>query len=79
MFLEVLPFVGIEQLTMQHAWRTSDIFIHCESTDSSFCRCFCGTNSDKYDEYGPAICTMPCSGDADLICGGRRAMHVFSI
>lgn len=42
-------------------------------------RCFCGKSEDDYNEHGPAICNMKCSGDNDLICGGFGAMNVFSV
>lgn len=42
-------------------------------------RCFCGKSENDYNEHGPAICNMKCSGDDDLICGGFGAMNVFSV
>lgn len=42
-------------------------------------RCFCGRWKDDYNEHGPAICSMPCTGDSGSICGGNKAMSVFRI
>ncbi|CAN0391062.1 unnamed protein product, partial [Hapterophycus canaliculatus] len=42
-------------------------------------RCFCGRREDDYNEHGPAICSMPCTGDSGSICGGNKAMSVFRI
>ena len=38
-------------------------------------QCFCG---DSYDAYGESTaCTMACTGDADEVCGGDRALSVY--
>lgn len=41
--------------------------------------CWCGEYDSTYDRYGEASnCDTPCSGNDDIVCGGRYAMQVFS-
>lgn len=47
--------------------------VHC-----LFLQCFCGLTTDDPEENGSSTdCTMPCTGDADQICGGNKAVSVY--
>ncbi len=42
--------------------------------------CWCGSyDEDDYDKYGESSgCTMPCSGNDNVSCGGEFAIRVFT-
>lgn len=47
-----------------------------------FRRCWCGDDSSDYAKLGAldmTECARPCTGDADLTCGGFDAFQIFSL
>ena len=45
-------------------------------------RCWCGDDSTDYAKLGEldmTECSRPCTGDADLFCGGVDAFQIFSL
>ncbi|CAN0495812.1 unnamed protein product, partial [Laminaria digitata] len=43
-------------------------------------RCWCGLEGEDYSKFGnSADCTMPCSGDATVTCGGYNAFEIFEL
>ncbi|CAM9115389.1 unnamed protein product, partial [Sphacelaria rigidula] len=42
--------------------------------------CWCGPDSSDISQHGlSAACTMPCSGNANEICGGSNAMNIYNM
>ena len=43
-------------------------------------KCYCGNEPEKGFEWAcPDKCNQKCGGDLDQICGGSRAMSVYSV